>query len=398
MPWSSDMGLSIWLREFYSEGKKKATAITATLLFITAAAEAGSPDTTAGFDATIPVLDMDEYFNPETKQAFVKKLYDALKNVGFFAVVNSGVDVQILDRGYQACFDFFALPQATKMALFDPAASGQRGYVPGESPKGQSRRDFKEFYHVGRELDEQQQTRLNFWKNIWPQEFNLKDPLFALFKALEEYMVPLEQAMAEAIGEPSDLFSHMTKEGDVLLRAIHYPATPPKNTLWAAEHTDIDLFTILPRATAQGLQLRNADGEWIDVKVPEHAFIVNAGDIHSGRHRVVAKNDGYERYSVVFFVHPRSEDRLDPLPSCIARTGGIRRYANANRLELLEERLVDLGLASYPMMKHLADSGLMERLIEVGRASPKAMKKLQQAGLASDQVLQELDFLKNDRY
>ena len=95
---------------------------------------------------------------------------------------------------------------------------------------------------------------------------------------------------------------------------------------------------------------------------------------------------------MVFFVHPRSFDRLDPLPSCIARTGGVRRYANATRLELLEERLVDLGLASYAMMEHLAD-GLMERQIEVGRASVKAMKKLRDAGLASDAVLAELDVI-----
>jgi isopenicillin N synthase-like dioxygenase len=221
----------------------------------------------------------------------------------------------------------------------------------------------------------------------------------ALYAALEKYMAPLEMAMAEAIGAPKDLFTEMTGEGDVLLRAIHYPATPPKNRMWAAEHTDIDLFAILPRATAEGLQVQNRQGEWIDIKVPENAFIVNGGDMlenitngefRSGLHRVIAKDDGYERYSMVLFVHPRSKDHLDPLPNCIERTGGIRKYANATRLELLEERLVDLGLASQAMMQHLADSGLMERLIEVGRASPKAMKKLSAAGLASAAVLQEL--------
>jgi hypothetical protein len=138
---------------------------------------------------------------------------------------------------------------------------------------------------------------------------------------------------------------------------------------------------------------------WIDVKDPENAFIINAGDMlenitngefKSGLHRVIAKKDGYERYSIVFFVHPKSEDRLDPLASSIARTGGVQKYANATRLELLEERLVDLGLASPDMMRHLAESGLMDRLVDVGRASPKAMQKLESIGLASEKVKLEL--------
>lgn len=354
------------------------------------------------FDATIPVLDMDEYFEDATREKFVKELYDALKEVGFFAVINTGVDAEILDKAYRSAFDFFSLPLERKMKAFSAAANGQRGYVPGESAKGVSYGDFKEFYHVGRELELMQLQALNMWQNIWPENFSLRAPMNTLLEALEESMFPLEEAIAEAIGAPLDLFTNMTRDGDVLLRAIHYPKNPPEDRLWAAEHTDIDLFTILPRATAMGLQVKNKKGEWIDIKVPENAFIINGGDMlenitngefRSGLHRVIAKEEGYDRYSMVFFVHPRSFDRLDPLPSCIARTGGARRYANASRLELLEERLVDLGLASYAMMEHLAKSGFMERQIEVGRASVKAMKKLRDAGLASDAVLEELNRL-----
>jgi isopenicillin N synthase-like dioxygenase len=360
---------------------------------------------TPDFDASIPVLDMNDYFDPEKKPLFIEQLHDALKELGFFAVVNTGVDPKVLDEAYAACYGFFALPLHDKMAVHTPSSNGQRGYVPGETAKGEARSDFKEFYHVGRALNGEQQQRLGFWKNVWPENFALQNPLSALYAALEEYKVPLEQAMAEAIGEAPDLFTSMTQEGDVLLRAIHYPANAsPKDLLWAAEHTDIDLFTILPRATAEGLQVKNKAGEWIDVKVPDDAFIINAGDMienitngefHSGLHRVVAKRDGYERYSIVLFIHPHSQDRLDPLPSCIARTGGVRKYAHANRLELLAERLVDLGLASPEMMKTLAQSGLMERLIEVGRASPQAMKKLADAGLASEAVAAELIKINN---
>lgn len=371
------------------------------ILIMTASVLFGNVEGTESvFDATIPVLDMNEYLQAETKDKFVKELYQALSEVGFFAVINTGVDSQILDDGYQSCFDFFSLPQDQKMQMNDPLLCGQRGYVPGESAKGASIRDFKEFYHVGRERDPEELKTLGILPNRWSENFDLKKPLCALYSALEGYGILLERAIAEAIGAPSDHFTQMTRDGELLLRAIHYPANPPKDSIWAAEHTDIDLLTILPRATADGLQVQNKQGEWIDVRVPENAFIVNGGDMlenitngefRSGLHRVVAKEGNYERYSIVLFVHPRSQDRLDPLPGCVSRTGGVQKYANANRLELLEERLVDLGLASFPMMQDLARSGLMDRLIEVGRASPGAMKMLKEVGLASEAILAELE-------
>lgn len=351
-------------------------------------------------DATIPVVDMTDFQNndPIKRQKFIDGLAKALKEVGFVAVLNPGVDQQALNDAYQTAEKFFKLPIKDKMALHDPATNGQRGYVAGESAKGEKVGDFKEFYHIGREMTEEQEKRLKYYPNIWPKDMELQKPMVALFQALQAHMVPLQQAMASAIGQPEDFFTNMTEEGDLLLRAIHYPANPPKDHKWAAEHTDIDLFTILPRATAEGLQLKNKEGEWIDVKVPENAFIINAGDMlenitngefRSGLHRVVASTENKERYSMVLFIHPRSDDCLNPLPQCIERAGGVKKYADATRWELLEERLVDLGLASPEMIEHLGKSGLMERLIQVGRASQKAMGKLVEAGVASDAVIQE---------
>ncbi|NGX59306.1 MAG: 2-oxoglutarate-dependent ethylene/succinate-forming enzyme [Chlamydiae bacterium] len=353
----------------------------------------------AEIDATIPVIDMDEYRDPETREKFITELYEAFQDVGFVAVINTGVDQQVLDDAYAALEEFYHHPFDEKMESFDHEKAGERGYTPGESAKGQEEKDFKEFYSIGREVDPLRQERLGLWENVWPESEDFQEALTTLYQTLEDYKVQFEQVIARAIGVEENFFTKMTSEGDILLRAIHYPANPLENQLWAAEHTDINLFTILPRATAKGLQVQNKQGEWIKVKVPEDAFIINAGDMlenitngefHSGLHRVVAANDGYERYSVVYFVHPKSEDRLDPLLGCIERTGGVQKYANTTRLELLEERLVDLGLAPFSMMKHLAESGLMDRLIDLGRASPTVMLKLNEEGLASEKVLEEL--------
>ena len=352
------------------------------------------------FDATIPVVNMEDYFRPETKDAFVKQVGDALRDVGFFAVINPGVDIAALDEAYQVAADFFHQEKEKKFSTYRPEINQQRGYVPGESAKGQKFSDFKEFYHIGRELSEEDIVRLETWKNVWPENMDMKTPMNRLFDALEKHIVPLQEAMALAIDQPKDFFVEKTKEGNTLLRAIHYPANPPKDRIWAAAHTDINLFTILPRATADGLQVQNKQGDWITVKVPENAFIVNGadelqhitnGEFRSGPHRVVAMGENYERFSMVLFVHPRNGDDLSPLPECIARTGGVPRFAKAKAIEILAERLADLGLASNGLLKFLGKSGFLERQIEIGNASKDAMQAVCDAGYASPEVEQALN-------
>jgi isopenicillin N synthase-like dioxygenase len=303
------MKLANWIR------KGCACAVGSAMTIGAVAAHANE----ATFDATIPVLDMNEYFDPETKDKFVKELYNAMREVGFFAVVNTGVDLKILNDGYQACSEYFAFPFETKIKCAPPECFGQRGYVYTERAKGSPYIDFKEFYHVGRERTglrarkAEEALAEKLMPNVWPEGMNLKTPLNRLFSALEECMVPLQRAFAEALGLPANYFDVMTEYGEHLLRASHYPANPPADRLWAAEHTDIDLFTILPISTADGLQLLNTEGNWLDIRVPENAFIINGGDMlqnltngefKSGLHRVIANADGYERFSVVFFIHP----------------------------------------------------------------------------------------------
>lgn len=353
---------------------------TGGLLFCTSSA-------IANFDATIPVIDLNDFHSPTRHDAFIRDLSAALQSCGFVAISNAGVNNTTLDQAYDAAQQFFNLPLITKQRNLAPQTSGQRGYVQSETAKGNSTKDFKEFYHIGRDA------------NIWPTEGSFKPAMQNLIAALDDHVAIIEQALSESIGERPDFFSTMTKNGAYLLRVIHYPANPPADSIWAAAHTDIDLFTILPRATAAGLQVQNAKGEWIDVIVPENAFILNAGDMlqnltngvyKSSKHRVVSSDKNIERYSIVAFIHPKATDNVGPLNKFIQQVGQ-RKFADATQYELLSERLVDLGLNSPAMLRDLAESGLMERLIEVGRASNSAMRALRTANLASPLVIKELN-------
>ncbi len=353
-------------------------------------------------EARIPVIDMNDLHSPLTRPRFIAGMKEAFSTYGFVRVKNPGLDQEIIDAGYRASKEFFSLPIEEKLKV-RAANDGQRGYNPGEKAKGSGSVDIKEFYHVGREP--------NANPNRWPENPNFKDATCALFNALEKYAIPLQEAMAEALGLPNkNIFSDMTKDGEVLLRTLHYFPNPPPGTTWAAEHTDIDLYTILPRATAEGLQVEK-DGQWINVGVPapgeEDTFIINIGDMmesmtngifKSAKHRVVPSGEAdKDRDSMVLFVHTRADDQVGPLPECIEQTGGKALYAKGTRLEFLFERLIELGLLTHEAtIINYAASGHTERQIDVGRASVQVMELFETMQIASEKVLHELSRIDPD--
>jgi isopenicillin N synthase-like dioxygenase len=98
-----------------------------------------------------------------------------------------------------------------------------------------------------------------------------------------------------------------------ILRITHYPG---HSGLEIANHphTDIDLVTLLPRATAPGLQVASDDG-WHEIQIDEESVIVLAGEMlglmggpSAEVHRVVGD---HERLSVSFFVNASPNE---PLP------------------------------------------------------------------------------------
>ncbi len=349
-------------------------------------------------NACIPTLDMREFYQEETKPAFIQKVKNALHDFGFFAVMNTGLDSHVIDKAFVRAEEFFSIENEIKTKYDGGSTNYQRGYasVGKESAKGEESSDFKEFLHFGRD-------GIGGYENRWPEEVAMNEDMKHYIDLLEGCRVEMQHVLALALGEKEDFFDAMTKEGDCLLRAIHYPkikTLTDKRAVWAAEHTDIDLFTILPKATEDGLEVLLPSGAWHPVHVAEDAFVINAGDFleiysngyfRSSRHRVLApkNNTGIERYSMVYFVHPTSETMLYPLPQWTQDEPA--KYAHATRLEMLMERFADLGLASDEGLKFLGESGVMERLIAVGRASPRAMRALQAHGYASSAVLETLN-------
>lgn len=65
-------------------------------------------------DPTIPVINMEDFFNSRKHKTFADELAHAFRTVGFVAVRNPGVDIAKLDAAYKAATDFFNLDLEAK--------------------------------------------------------------------------------------------------------------------------------------------------------------------------------------------------------------------------------------------------------------------------------------------
>jgi isopenicillin N synthase-like dioxygenase len=310
----------------------------------------------------IPSLDLHDFTKGTSaqKSAFVSKLGQAYTNIGFVAIKNHGLSDELTSRLYQSVQEYFALPDATKKSHEDPDLFGQRGYVSKgkEKAKGRNTGDLKEFFHVGQpnesKLDE-------YPSNIWPNEIpTLQVNTEEAFKTLEQAGLSMLRAIALFLELPENYFENKATKGNSILRAIHYfpiedPEGIPEDAVRAAEHGDINLITLLMGASADGLEVLRRDGQWIPITALPDQIIVNVGDmlsrltnnkLKSTIHRVVnppREKMGTSRFSIPFFMHPRSSMDLSCLPNCVSEDNP-KQFDDITAGEFLDERLQELGL------------------------------------------------------
>jgi isopenicillin N synthase-like dioxygenase len=314
------------------------------------------------FPQGIPSVDLADFLSsdPARKSKFVQELGDAYENIGFVSVKNHFLSQPLEENLYQQVKAFFGLSIETKEKYEIPGIAGQRGYISfgKEHAKGRTVGDLKEFWHFGQYVDDADPIKQEYPENVTVSElpeFNAvgKDA-YQLLEKTGQYML---RAIAIFLGLNEDYFDGKIHHGNSILRPIFYGpiVNDPKDAVRAAEHEDINLITLLMGASADGLQVLNKQHEWVSVTaLPDH-LVVNVGDmlqrltnnrLKSTTHRVVnppREMWGTPRYSIPFFLHPRSEMRLDCLDSCITPQNPIH-YEPISAGEYLHERLQEIGL------------------------------------------------------
>ena len=310
----------------------------------------------------IPSVNLADFLSsdPNKKQKFINEIGHAYETIGFVALKGHFLDDTLVHNLYSEIKNFFELPVATKEKYEIPGIGGQRGYVSfgKESAKGKKEGDLKEFWHFGQYVEDDAERAKEYPENVLVNELtNFNEVGKETYKMLEKTAKYVLRSLALHLSLEETYFDQYIKNGNSILRPIHYPpiATEPKGAERAAAHGDINLITLLMGAQGKGLQVQNHNGDWIDAMAEPDELMINVGDMlarHSNNklkstiHRVTNPPKemwGTSRYSIPFFMHPISEMKLDVLENCID-SKNPKQFEDITAGEFLEQRLLELGL------------------------------------------------------
>lgn len=314
------------------------------------------PSPVAGGIAPVSMSRYDKDF-----QGFSDDLGASFTRYGFAVVSDHGLDEAVIKAAIDDAKAFFALPEEVKRAYHQPGTGGARGLTPFgvETAKDAKVQDLKEFWHTGRELPEGHRLRQYMRDNLWPAEVpGFREHVYGMFEALDALGRRVLKAIARYMNLGDDYFEDKVELGNSVLRMLHYPPVPADAPgVRAGAHEDINVITLLLGAEEAGLQLKDADGQWLDIAPPPGALVINIGDmlqrltnhaLPSTTHRVVnpaPERRGFARYSTPFFLHFNPDFLIETLPSTISAETPDR-YAGKSILaeDYLTERLREIKL------------------------------------------------------
>ncbi|KAL8158639.1 hypothetical protein V2J09_000176 [Rumex salicifolius] len=279
----------------------------------------------------LPVIDL----LAEDKTSTVDSVRQACTEIGFFYVINHGVDQNMLGELFFQSKNFFSLPLEAKLKL---ERKEHRGYTAFYSekldPLSSLGGDPKESFYIG-PFDDDALSSLN----QWPSEDTLplwRDTMEAYYKQVLHAGERLLSLIALALDLDDNFFEEVgaLKRPHPFLRLLRYPGVSVscgEEVIGASAHSDYGMITLLATDGVPGLQVcREKDCQprvWEPVPHIDGALIVNIGDMlerwtncrfRSTLHRVVST--GQERYSAAFFFDPNNDCVVECLESCCSES------------------------------------------------------------------------------
>ena len=285
----------------------------------------------------IPVIDLAGSFSadPEARKAVAWEIHKACRETGFFYVKNHGVAESLIAAELEMTRRYFDLPLDVKMELDIATSEIMRGYEPiaAQTLDEGSPPDLKEGFMLARDLGPDHpyvRDKVPYeGPNRWPALPGFREQNEAYLEAMIGLGRHLVRYLALSLDLPEDYFADGLEEPASALRLLHYPPHPADaafNQLGSGAHTDWGLITLLLQDDAGGLEVQNADGDWIRAEPIPGTFVVNLGDMvpritnglyHSTLHRVLNNVSGRDRYSVPTFFNPGYVYSFTTVPTCL---------------------------------------------------------------------------------
>lgn len=278
-------------------------------------------------DLTLPVLDLSLLDQgPDAAARFRDELRAATHDVGFFYLTGTGVSPALEASLLAAAKDFFALPEADKLAIENVTSPHFRGYTRVGGERTQGRVDWREQIDIGPEReaitdpDGPGYDRL-IGPNLWPAaQPELKEVVTEWHDHLTGVARKLLRAWALALGAEEQYFDRHFGDPQTLIKIVRYPGKDdPTPQQGVGAHKDSGVLTLLWVEPGKGGLQVERDGEWVDAPPVSGAFVVNIGELleyatqgylRATNHRVISPRFPDERISVPFFFNPALDARL----------------------------------------------------------------------------------------
>ncbi|WP_125132437.1 2-oxoglutarate and iron-dependent oxygenase domain-containing protein [Microbacterium sp. 10M-3C3] len=277
-------------------------------------------------DLNLPVLDLSLLDQgPDAAARFRDELRAATHDVGFFYLVGTGVTPELEARLLSAAQDFFALPEAEKLAIENVTSPHFRGYTRVGGERTQGRIDWREQIDIGPERDAIENPERDFDRlvgpNLWPaSQPELREVVTEWHDTLTQVALKLLRAWAVALGADEDYFERHFDDPQTLIKIVRYPGKDdPTPQQGVGAHKDSGVLTLLWVEPGKGGLQVLRDGEWVDAPPVPGAFVVNIGELleyatqgylAATNHRVISPTYPDSRISVPFFFNPALDTRL----------------------------------------------------------------------------------------
>jgi isopenicillin N synthase-like dioxygenase len=278
-------------------------------------------------DLNLPILDLSQLdAGPDAAARFRHELRVATHDVGFFYLVGTGVPPQLERRLHRVAREFFALPEADKLAIENIKSPHFRGYTRIGGERTQGRVDWREQIDIGPErapitapgaADYSRLIGPNLWPDAQPE---LREVVGEWHDHLAGIARKLLRAWALALGAPETYFDEHFGEPSTLIKIIRYPGREdPAPQQGVGAHKDSGVLTLLWVEPGKGGLQVQRDGDWVDAPPVPGAFVVNIGEmleyatqgyLTATSHRVVSPTYPDDRVSIPFFFNPALDSRL----------------------------------------------------------------------------------------
>ena len=288
-------------------------------------------------DEEIPVIDVGNYLNGdiEAREQLAIDLRAIQESLGFYVIVNHGVEQSLIDRSFEQVADLFSLPLDTKLKY--RVDFHHIGYIPDKATvlrwskiADNQKKDKNEAWAFMRERGNDDPKVIDNVRhrgmNKWPEELPDFKPIILSY---QETMADLAQKMlpvySRALDLPSDYFDKFFSTPEYYNRCAWYPpADVEEGQFSLAPHSDHSSITYLPLMDVPGLEVMAPSGKWIEIDPLRGGIVVNTGEFlnrwTNGRfiatpHRVVPPKK--DRYALTFFYNANDETIAEPISTCI---------------------------------------------------------------------------------